>query len=116
MKIFGVSQSTGVERLLNVERGANGVVLIITDHAESKERERILVRVEDLLATVTDPTPGGSRVEGVSPAHGSKMLLEVEIRRNEVWLKAGDGSGEGSDVAVGLDDFQDALEGAISRG
>src|SRR4051794_35173227 len=113
MKLFGVSQSSGVERRLNVERGADGVVLIITDHAGGKERERILVPAEGLLATVTDPTPGGSTVEGVSPAHGPKMLLDVEIRRNEVWLTARGGPGEGSDVAVGLDDFQDALEGAI---
>ena len=40
----------------------------------------------------------------------------MEVRRNEVWLKAGPALGEGVDVAVGLDDFQDALEGAISRG
>ena len=93
MKIFGVSQSCGVERRLNVERGVDGVVLIITDHVESRERGRILVRAEDLLATITDPTPGGSTVEGVSPSQGSKMLLQVEIRRNEVWLEAGDVSG-----------------------
>jgi len=115
MRIFGVSQSSGVERRLSVERGADGVVLVITDHADGKERERVLVRADDLLATVTDPPPGGSTVEGVSPAHGSKVLLDVEVRRNEVWLTARPGSGDGADVAVGLDDFQDALEGAIGR-
>ena len=44
------------------------------------------------------------------------MLLQVEIRRNEVWLKARPPSGEGAAVAVGLDDFQDAIEGAINHG
>jgi hypothetical protein len=42
------------------------------------------------------------------------MLLKVEIRRNEVWLNARPVTGlcdEG--IAVGLDDFQDALEEAI---
>ena len=115
MKVFGVSQSSGVERRLYVERGADGIVLIINDHDGNKERERILVRVDDLLHTITDPAPGGRTVEGVSPAHGWKMLLQVEVRRNEVWLKAQPASGEGVDVAVGLDDFQDALEGAINR-
>jgi hypothetical protein len=115
MKIFGVSQSSGVERRLYVERGADGIVLIIKDHDESKERERILVPVDDLVSTITDPTPGGCTVEGVSPAHGWKMLLQVEVRRNEVWLKAQPASGEGADVAVGLDDFQDALEVAIDH-
>jgi hypothetical protein len=111
MKIFGVSQSSGVERSLYVERGTDGIVLIIKDLDGGKERERILVQMDNLLSTITDPAPGGSKVEGVSPAHGSKMVLQVEVRRNEVWLKT-----EGTDVAVGLDDFQDALEGAINRG
>jgi hypothetical protein len=43
------------------------------------------------------------------------MLLAVEVRRNEVLLNASGASGEGADVAVGLDDFQDALEGALNR-
>jgi hypothetical protein len=115
MKIYGVSQSSGVERRLYIERVADGIVLIINDHDGNKERARILVRTDELLRTITDPAPGGRTVEGVSPAHGWKMLLQVEVRRNEVWLKAGPASGEGADVAVGLDDFQDALEGAISR-
>jgi len=115
MKIFGVSQSSGVERRLYVERGGDGIVLIINDHEGNKERERILVQADDLLQTITDPTPGGSTVEGISPNHGWKMLLQVEVRRNEVWLKAQPVSGEGADIAVGLDDFQDALEGAINR-
>jgi hypothetical protein len=116
MKIFGVSQSSGVERRLYIERGPDGIVLTIKDHDGSKEQERILVQMEDLLSTITDPPPGGSTVEGVSPAHSWKMLLQVEVRRNEVWLNVRPPSGHGADVAVGLDDFQDALEGAINRG
>jgi hypothetical protein len=116
MKIFGVSQSSGVERSLHIERGHDGIVLIIKDLDGGKERERILVPQESLLSTITHPAPGGCTVEGVSPAHGWKLLLQVEIRRNEVWLKMRSSSGDGADVAVGLDDFQDALEGAINRG
>jgi hypothetical protein len=116
MKIFGVSQSSGVERRLYVERGVDGIVLVIKDHDRGEERERILVQVDDLLAAITDPVPGGRKVEGTSPAHGRKMLLQVEIRRNEVWLTTQSDTGKGADVAVGLDDFQDAVEGAINRG
>jgi hypothetical protein len=116
MKIFGVSQSSGVERRLYIERAPDGIVLIINDHDGNKERERILVQVDDLLSSIMEPVPGGCTVDGVSPAHGWKMLLQVEVRRNEVWLKAQPPSGEGADVAVGLDDFQDALEGTINRG
>ena len=115
MKVYGVSQTSGVERRLSVERGADGVVLVITDEAGGKERARVLVPADDLLATVTDPAPGGRTVAGVSPSHGSKMLLAVEVRRNEVWIDVRPEAGEGADVAVGLDDFQDALEGVIGR-
>jgi len=116
MKIFGVSQSSGVERRLYIERGLDGIVLIINDHDGNKERERIRVPVDELLSSITEPVPGGSTVEGVSPTHGWTMLLQVEVRRNEVWLKAQPTAGEGADVAVGLDDLQDALEVAMNRG
>ena len=59
--------------------------------------------------------PAFAQVAGIAPPHGVKMLLHVEVRRNEVLLQAGAGSGPGADVAVGLDDFQDALEGAIAK-
>jgi hypothetical protein len=115
MTIYGVSQSSGVERRLKVERGGPGVVLTIVDHVGNKEQERILLTEDDILAAVMDRPPGGSTVEGTSPVHGTKMLLDVEVRRNEVLLRARVDSEAGTDVAVGLDDFQDALEGVITR-
>src|ERR1022692_4160326 len=116
MTIYGVSQSSGVERRLKVEMGGDGVVLTFIDHVEGKERGRILAQPDDLMRTLMDPPPGGSPVEGISPPHGAKMRLDVEVRHNEVLLKTHTGAVEGPDVAVGLDDFQDALEGVISRG
>jgi hypothetical protein len=116
MTIYGISQSSGVERRLKVEMGAHGLVLIFIDHIGGKERVRILVQVNDLLSAITEPTAGGSTVEGIAPPNGPKMLLSLEVRRNEVLLKASAGSGEGSDIAVGLDDLQDAMEGVINRG
>ncbi len=116
MMIYGVSQSSGEERQLKVERGGEGIVLAIIDHKGLKERIRIMVQPDDLIAAVTDPPEGGTVIEGVSPQHGSKMQLEAEVRRNEVQLRARAALGEWSDVAVGLDDFQDALEGVIARG
>jgi hypothetical protein len=113
MKVFGVSQTSGEERSLDVERGAEGIVLVITDLPAGNERERILVPLDGLLAAVTEPVAGGTTVEGTSPAYGTKRVLGVEVRRNEVWLTArGDAV---TDVAVGLDDLQDALEAAIPR-
>ena len=113
MAIYGISQSSGVQRRLKVERGATGIVLTVIDHVGGQEQSRILVPSEDLLATITDPPPGGTTVEGISPPDGAKMQLDVEVRRNEVLLKARSSSGEWTDVAVGLDDFQDAFEQVI---
>jgi hypothetical protein len=120
MKVFGVSQSSGAERLLYVERGGGGIVLAITESVagrwgpQEQERARVAVREDDLLPAITDPTPGGAVVEGTSPTHGWKMLLKVEVRRNEVWLSARPATGlVEEDVADGLDDFQDALDEAI---
>ena len=116
MTIYGLSQSSGVERRLHIEMGGQGVVLIISNHDGNREQVRALVPTDDLLAALTDPPPSGSRIEGVSPPNGPSMLLTVDVRRNEVLLQASAGSGEWADIAVGLDDFQDALEGVITRG
>jgi hypothetical protein len=115
MTIYGISQSSGVERRLKVERGGQGVVLTITEHVGGAELERIMVPAEDLLNTILSPTAGGATIEGVVPPHGAKRLLDVEVKRNEVWLRARGEEGDGADVAVGLDDFQDGLEGVITR-
>ena len=116
MTIYGVSQTSGVERRLTVERGGQGVVLAISDHLGGKELERILVPADALLAALTEPPAGGSTVNGFAPPHGPAMRLDLEVRRNEVLLRACGEAGAGADVAVGLDDFQDAMEGVITRG
>lgn len=113
MTIYGVSQSSSVERRLKVERGGQGIVLTFIDHAAGKERGRIMVQPDDLLAAVTSPPAGGSTVEGISPPHGEKMQLHLEVRRNEVLLRTRGVGGEVADVAVGFDDFQDALGSAV---
>ena len=92
-----------------------GLVLIFIDHVGAKERTRILVPVDDLLAAITDPPAGGCTLEGVAPPNGPKMQLAVEVRRNEVWLQTSGNGSEGTDAAVGLDDLQDAMEGVINR-
>lgn len=102
MTIYGISQSSGVERRLHIENGSEGILLIIADHAGNKERERISVQADDLLAAITNPP--GMVIDGTGQG-AKKMQLDVKINRNEVLLQAGAG-----DVAVGLDDFQDALE------
>jgi len=116
MTIYGVSQTNGVERRLTVERAGEGVVLTIADHFGGTERARISVPADALLTALTDPPVGGTMVDGFAPPHGARMQLGLEVRRNEVLLRASGGQGAGADVAIGLDDFQDALEGVITRG
>ena len=116
MKIFGVSQSSGVERRLNIERGIEGVVLTLTDHLGGKEHGRIIVRGDAFAAALMEPAVGGSTTEGISKSAGEQTLLDIEVRRNEVLLVIRSHSGERGDVAVGLDDLQDALEGVINPG
>src|SRR5262249_29790777 len=110
---YGSSQPRGAEGRPRVEMGGQGVGLPISDPAGGQERERIMVQADDLLAALTAPPAGGSTVEGISPPQGAKMLLDLEVRRNEVLLRARRGAEGGWDVAVGLDDFQDALEKVI---
>jgi hypothetical protein len=120
MRVFGVSQSSGEERRLHVEAGGGKIGLAITEQVagqwkqEERELAKVAVPEDDLLSALTDPRPGGATVEGTSPAHGWRMLLKVEVRRNEVWLSARPATGLAwEDVAVGLDDLQDALDEAI---
>jgi hypothetical protein len=113
MRIYGISQSSGVERRLHIEKAADGVVLIISDHDGNVERARITVPPDSLMATFMERAPGGITIEGRSPPAGAKKLLNVEVRRNEVLLNIQADAAAGSDAAVGLDDFQDALEKVI---
>ncbi|HYT90219.1 MAG TPA: hypothetical protein VEL76_16040 [Gemmataceae bacterium] len=113
MTVYGISQSSGVERRVAVERGGEGIVLTIIDHVGDIERARIMLPPDSLLTTITDPPPGGCTIEGTVPPHGTRQLLDVEIRRNEVLLRVHAEAETGWDAAVGLDDLQDALEKAI---
>ena len=94
MKLFGVAVQRG--RAAPVWRYVpEGIVLIIKDHDGSKERERLLMKGGRPFPAITDRPPGGCGVEGISPIRGSKMQLQVEVRRNEVWLKITPGEGTG---------------------
>lgn len=113
MVVYGLSQSSGVERRLEIGRSGQGVLLRISDHEGSIERDRLVVPAEGLMAAVVNRPEGGTTVEGEA---GSGRRVKVEVRGNEVQLRTlGDADG-GCDVAVGLDDFQDALEAAAGEG
>lgn len=113
MVIYGMSPSSGLERRLTVEGTEPGVSLRIYDHAEDVERARIVVSGDELLAAIISPAEAGSKIEGASLNLGAGTRLDVTVRRNEVQLKTSAEGGSEWDIAVGLDDFQDALEGVV---
>ena len=115
MKIFGVSQSSGEERVLKIERGIDGIVLTLGDIKGGKEHGRIKVNSDALVGEILDPVPDGSIIEGIPQAHEGEMRLQIEVKRNEVLLEIRENNGIVADIAVGLDDIQDGLERMTNR-
>jgi hypothetical protein len=113
MVIFGISQSSGVERRLDIERSDPGVALTIYDHAGGVQRDRIVVQAEELLTAIIGRPVGGSMIEAKSQVIGARKRLDIEVRRNEVQLTTRADEDATWDIAVGLDDFQDALESVV---
>lgn len=109
MTVYGLSQSSGVERVLEVEQADSQLLLHIHDLPE-QPRERIIVPSAEVVAALTSAAPGAKTIAGQAPVVGTKELLDIEVRGNEVLLWVRPESGDGWDIAVGLDDFQDAVE------
>jgi hypothetical protein len=111
MKIYGLSQTTGVERTLDVEKTPAGVLLHSRDEEAYRDIDRIVVEAQPLLAALIDRPAERSTIRSVSAAGEANKLLDITVRGNEVMLWVRTETGNDWDVAVGLDDFQDALEG-----
>lgn len=111
MTIYGLSQTSGIERLLDVE-ASDGALLMHVHDRPADSGARLVVSTGDIVAALTDGQPGVKSIPATSPAAGAASQLELEVRGNEVWLWVrGDGAGA-TDIAVGFDDFQDAVEAA----
>jgi hypothetical protein len=103
MIIDGVSQTTGIERLVEVAAADSGLRLLIRDRKLGTELGHATVPAEELMTILSDQPKGQQTVAG-----SNGRMLEVEVRRNEVWLTIG-----GPDAAVGLDDLMDAVAGSL---
>ena len=103
MTIDGVSQSTGIERLVDVTATGDGIQVIIRDRNLGTELANVTAPADQLMTVLTDQPEGLQTIAG-----SAGRALEVEVRRNEVWLAIG-----GPDAAVGLDDLMDAVAGAL---
>ncbi|WP_439624546.1 hypothetical protein [Gemmata sp.] len=103
MTIDGVSQSTGIERLVEVAAADGGIRVVIRDRKLGTELGAVTVPADALMTVLTDQPKGAQTISGTAG-----RALEIEVRRNEVWLASG-----GPDAAVGLDDLMDAVAGAL---
>ena len=112
MTIYGLSQTTGAERTLDVERTAAGVRLHSRDNESYRDLDTIHVEPDALIAALIDRPAERTTIHGLDAAGEARKLLDIAVRGNEVQLWVRTETGDGWDVAVGFDDFQDALEQA----
>jgi arginine repressor len=112
MTIYGLSQRCGLERTLEVERTAAGVLLHTRDEEDHAHLDRIVVKAAPLLAALIDRPAEQTTVVGVVADREASKRLDFTVQGNEVLLRVRTGAGNAWDIAVGLDDFQDALEQA----
>ncbi len=80
MTRYAMSQSSSVERRLKIERGGQGIVLTFIDHVGNKERKRIMVQAEDLMAAATSPPPAvGSETREPQCSAPGRPVLDADF-------------------------------------
>jgi hypothetical protein len=112
MTIYGLSQSSGAERTLLVEKTAAGVLLHFRDPEGFGDLDMVVVPTDALLAALIDRPAERTTIPSESAPGEARKILDVEIHRNEILLWVRTETGRSWDIAVGFDDFQDALEQA----
>lgn len=110
MMIYGLSQTTGVERTLTVDASSAGVRLQSRD--SDRDLDAIVVPTDALMSALIDQPADRTTLDAVTADGQPAGQLDITVRRNEVMLWARTPAGDAWDIAVGFDDFQDALEQA----
>src|SRR4051812_16389628 len=100
--IEAVSQTTGVERKVEVTAAPEGVRVTIKDGRKGTVLTYVTAPADELITVLSDQPEGPTAIQGETA--GAARVLGIEVRRNEVWLTVG-----GVDAAVGLDELMDAL-------
>jgi hypothetical protein len=116
MTIYGLSQTTGIERTLDVDAIPAGVRLHSRDGESYRDIDKIVVPSEPLLAALMDRPAERTTIPSVSAEGEANKLLDMTVRGNEVMLWVRTETGNAWDIAVGFDDFQDALEEVSAAG
>ena len=87
--------------------GPEGVRITIRDSKNGAVLTYVTAPTDELMTVLTDQPEGPTAIPGDTA--GAARVLEVEVRRNEVWLAV-----DGIDAAVGLDDLMDAIAAIAS--
>jgi hypothetical protein len=101
MKIHGVSQTTGSERVIELSSTDEGTLFVFQDNM-GHSRERIVTVSEALISLLAKRPEGQQTVIGMNGNESRGM--KIEVRKNEVQLSLGR-----IDAAVGFDDLMNAL-------
>jgi hypothetical protein len=112
MTIYGLSPTTGAEFTLDVQSTAGGMLLHSRDPRSSRDIDRIVVPPDELVSAVIDRPAEQTTIRGVVPDGEASRRLDITVRGNEVVVSVSSEAGNAWDIAVGFDDFQDALEQA----
>jgi hypothetical protein len=112
MTIYGLSPTSGAERTLEIEKTPAGMRLSSRDPESYRDTDRVVVPEDLLLAALIDRPAERSVIPADDAPGQARKLLDIEVRCDEVLLRVRAETGAGWDIAVGLDDFQDALEQA----
>lgn len=112
MMIYGLSPTTGAERTLDVQSTPGGLLLHSRDPESFRDIDRIVVASDELLSAVIDRPAEQTTIRGVVPDGEASRRLDIRVRGNEVVVSVQTETGNAWDIAVGFDDFQDALEQA----
>jgi len=112
MMIYGLSPTTGAERTLDVQSTAGGLLLHSRDPESFRDIDRIVVASDELLSAVIDRPAELTTIRGMVPDGEASRRLDITVRGNEVVVSVWTETGNAWDIAVGFDDFQDALEQA----
>src|SRR5438309_2018972 len=105
MTIYGLSQTSGAERTLAVEKTGVGFLLHSQDTESYGDLDKIVVPSESLLAALIDRPAERSTIRSESANGEARKLLDITVRGNEVLLWVRTETGNGWDIAVGFDDF-----------
>ncbi len=109
MPIYGVSQSSGADRLLDLQAAEGGVLVHIHDTTDP-DRGKIVVSRQAIDEVLGKPPGHLMTLDGTVENPAGPQQLDLQIKGGDVLLAEKTAAGDGWDIAVGLDDFIEAFE------